>query len=260
MVQEKGRHGSRSGTGVSQRRPGLSMWLRCNRLARIAVASLPPLGAASRGVEDDPILKKGGEATPNRMRICTLILALAAAGLLSGCFRGTPDPALSARDTAYMALTPSAEIDPIFGRYEIEYRTSEAPGTIIVETRERQLYLVLPNGRAIRYGVAVGDEAYGWTGSARLDHKAEWPSWNPSAEMRRRWPHVRPVEGGPNSPLGARALYLFEGGRDTLYRIHGTNEPEKIGQAVSSGCIRMRNIDVVDLYNRAQRGAKVIVR
>ena len=119
---------------------------------------------------------------------------------------------------------------------------------------------MLPNRRAIRYGVAVGDEAFGWTGTATVQRKAEWPDWNPPAEMKKRWPHVHPVSGGPNSPLGARALYLFEGNRDTLYRIHGTNEPEKIGQAASSGCIRMRNIDVVELYNRVQPGTKVIVR
>jgi lipoprotein-anchoring transpeptidase ErfK/SrfK len=130
----------------------------------------------------------------------------------------------------------------------------------VVETKERQLYYVLGDGKAVRYGVAVGDEAYGWTGTARIDHKAEWPAWNPPAEMIKRWPHVHRMDGGPANPLGARALYLFDGGKDTLYRIHGTNEPEKIGQAVSSGCIRMRNIDVIDLFARANVGAKVIVR
>ena len=112
----------------------------------------------------------------------------------------------------------------------------------------------------MRYGVTVGDEAFGWTGAARVARKAEWPAWNPPAEMKQRWPHVRPVPGGPESPLGARALYLHAGNRDTLYRIHGTNEPEKIGRAASSGCIRMRNIDVVDLYNRVGVGTKVIVK
>ncbi len=113
----------------------------------------------------------------------------------------------------------------------------------------------------MRYGVTVGDEAFGWTGVARIARKAEWPDWTPPAEMKKRWPHVQFTKGGPDNPLGARALYLYdERGRDTLYRIHGTNEPEKIGRAVSSGCIRMRNIDVVDLYNRVPNGARVIVR
>jgi lipoprotein-anchoring transpeptidase ErfK/SrfK len=180
---------------------------------------------------------------------------------LAACsFKGVPDPQLSARDAEWMALTPKAEDDPRFGRYLIDDPTGEKPGTIVVDTKDRQLYLVLENRKAMRYGVAVGDEAYGWTGIARIARKAEWPDWNPPAEMKRRWPHVHYTKGGPNNPLGARAIYLFDGNRDTLYRIHGTNEPEKIGYAVSSGCIRMRNIDVVDLYNRVQTNAKVIVR
>ena len=181
--------------------------------------------------------------------------------LLGACnYQGTPDPALSARDAEYLSLTRKADDDPIFGRYLTDDPTREAPGTIVVETKARQLYLVLPGGKAMRYGVSVGDEAFGWTGTARIARKAEWPNWNPPAEMTQRWPHVRPMEGGPENPMGARALYLFEGNRDTLYRIHGTNEPERIGRAVSSGCIRMRNIDVIDLYNRVGPEAKVIVR
>jgi lipoprotein-anchoring transpeptidase ErfK/SrfK len=189
------------------------------------------------------------------------ILAVAAAMALTGCqFRSTPDPTLSKRDAEWMKLVPPAEHDPIFARYEIADPTGEAPGTIVVDTKERQLYFVLPNKKAVRYGVTVGDEAFGWTGTASIARKAEWPNWSPPAEMVKRWPHVRAMAGGPANPLGARALYLSERGRDTLYRIHGTNEPEKIGQAVSSGCIRMRNIDVVDLYGRVKVGAKVIVK
>ena len=186
---------------------------------------------------------------------------IACAVLLSGCnFKAVPDPTLSARDTAFMALVPDAEFDPHFARYQVTDPTKEQPGTIVIETMERQLYLVLPDGKAMRYGVTVGDEAYGWKGTATVDRKAEWPAWNPPAEMVKRWPHVHPMQGGPGNPLGARALYLSDKGRDTLYRIHGTNEPEKIGQAASSGCIRMRNIDVVDLFNRVPVGATVIVR
>jgi lipoprotein-anchoring transpeptidase ErfK/SrfK len=195
------------------------------------------------------------------MRIIHFSCILALGALLAGCnFKGTPGPVLSKRDTEWMALAPQAEEDRIYGRYLTADPTGEAPGTVVVDTKERQLYLVLPDRKAMRYGVTVGDEAFGWTGTARIARKAEWPAWNPPAEMKRRWPHVHPVAGGPQSPLGARALYLYAGARDTLYRIHGTNEPEKIGRAASSGCIRMRNIDVIDLANRVEVGTKVIVR
>jgi lipoprotein-anchoring transpeptidase ErfK/SrfK len=195
------------------------------------------------------------------MRLAALTLTLAAAVSVSACtFKGVPDPTLSTKDAQWMALVPPAEEDLNFARYEVEDPTGQAPGTIVVDTKQRFLHFVLPGRRAIRYGVTVGDEAFGWSGTARVARKAEWPAWNPPAEMVKRWPHVHAMEGGPANPLGARALYLFEGNRDTLYRIHGTNEPEKIGRAVSSGCIRMRNIDVVDLYNRVGPNAKVVVR
>jgi lipoprotein-anchoring transpeptidase ErfK/SrfK len=196
------------------------------------------------------------------MRKTGLGLAMTLAGtlLLGGCFSTVPDPKVSELDAKYMAMVPQAEIDPHFARYQITDPTGEQPGTIVVETKQRQLYYVLPGKKAVRYGVSVGDEAFGWTGTAEVARKAEWPAWNPPAEMKARWPHVHAVEGGPNSPLGARALYLHQNGKDTLYRIHGTNEPEKIGQAVSSGCIRMRNMDVAELYNRVPVGTKVIVR
>jgi len=194
------------------------------------------------------------------MRATLPLLAASALVLLAGCYRAVPDPAVSAKDAEWMAMTPQGEIDRLYARYLIDDPTKEAPGTVVVDTKQRQLYFVMPGGKAMRYGVTVGDEAFGWTGTARIARKAEWPDWTPPAEMKKRWPHVHFVKGGPESPLGARALYLFEGNRDTLYRIHGTNEPERIGQAASSGCIRMRNIDVVDLYNRVGPDAKVIVR
>lgn len=196
------------------------------------------------------------------MRSARLAVIAIVAGLLAGCqYQAVPDPVLTLRDKELLAVAPSAEVDRVYERYLINDPTGEAPGTIIVDQRNRYLYLVLENKKAIRYGVAVGDEAYGWTGTATIQRKGEWPDWNPPAEMKQRWPHVRYTPGGPDNPMGARALYLHdENGRDTLYRIHGTNEPEKIGQAVSSGCIRMRNIDAIDLYNRVKVGAKVIVR
>jgi lipoprotein-anchoring transpeptidase ErfK/SrfK len=187
------------------------------------------------------------------MRFSLVAVALGAALGLTGCqFKTVAEPSLNKRDTEWMALTPQPEVDPGYARYEVDDPTGEKPGTVIVDIKERQLYYVLPNKRAIRYGVVVGDEAFGWTGTARIARKAEWPSWNPPPEMKRRWPHVHAMGPGPANPLGARAL--------PLYRIHGTNEPEKIGQAASSGCIRMRNIDVVDLYNRVGVNTKVVVR
>jgi lipoprotein-anchoring transpeptidase ErfK/SrfK len=192
----------------------------------------------------------------------------ALAVILGGCnFKYVPEPALSPRDQQFMALAPKFDlIDPNYDRYEVDDPTGEKPGTIVVDTKANFLYFTMPNGRAMRYGVATGSEALGWTGKATVKRKAEWPSWMPPADMVQRWPHLRPtaaaggLKGGPDNPLGARALYLYQGDRDTLYRIHGTNEPEQIGQNVSSGCIRMRNIDVVDLYNRAPLGTPVIVR
>ncbi|GJE19193.1 L,D-transpeptidase [Methylobacterium marchantiae] len=166
-----------------------------------------------------------------------------------------------ARDKEWLKQAPQATIDPKIARTTVEYKTNEPPGTVIVVTKERRLYYVLPDGKAMRYPVAVGHAGMAWAGTANVDRKGEWPDWNPPPEMIARRPELpKRLEGGPTSPIGARALYLAEGKKDTLFRIHGTNEPEKIGQAVSSGCIRMLNADVVDLYERVPIGAKVVVR
>ena len=151
---------------------------------------------------------------------------------------------------------PNREIDPEFLPQIVDYDGTERPGTIVIDTSARFLYLVREDGTAIRYGVGVGREGFSWSGAETISRKAEWPAWVPPAEMRKRQPEL-PVrmEGGPNNPLGARALYLGS----TLYRIHGSNEPWTIGQNVSSGCIRMRNEDVTDLYERVKVGAKVKV-
>jgi lipoprotein-anchoring transpeptidase ErfK/SrfK len=201
------------------------------------------------------------------MRFKGLLVAAALAVGLAGCnYKSIPEPEVSKRDAEFMAMVPNFELDMNYQRYEVDDPTGEAPGTVVVDTKQNHLYFVLPGKKAIRYGVATGAEAFGWTGTATVGRKAEWPHWTPPADMLERWPHLKPtaaaggLKGGPDNPLGARALYLYDGGKDTLYRIHGTNEPEKIGQSVSSGCIRMRNIDVIDLYNRVSLKTKVIVK
>jgi lipoprotein-anchoring transpeptidase ErfK/SrfK len=142
-------------------------------------------------------------------------------------------------------------------RTRVSFPGNYAPGTIYVDTRERRLYFVLGNGQAIRYGIGVGRDGFRWGGVHRVTAKKEWPAWTPPSQMLRRRPDLpRHMPGGPENPLGARALYLGS----TLYRIHGSNEPETIGQAVSSGCFRMVNDDVIDLYDRASVGATVIVK
>ena len=141
-------------------------------------------------------------------------------------------------------------------RETIDFTAGYAPGTVLVNTSERRLYYVLPNGKAVKYGVGVGRPGFAWGGTKSVTRKAEWPAWTPPSQMLRRRPDLpRHMEGGPANPLGARAMYLGS----TLYRIHGSNEPETIGQAVSSGCIRMTNDDVTDLYERVKVGAKVVV-
>jgi lipoprotein-anchoring transpeptidase ErfK/SrfK len=138
--------------------------------------------------------------------------------------------------------------------------TSEPPGTIIVDTRTRHLFYVQKDGTAIEYGIGVGREGFAWKGTARVGRKAEWPRWIPPKEMLARRPDLpSEMSGGLANPLGARALYLFQGNKDTLFRIHGTNEPDTIGKAVSSGCIRMMNADVMDLYQRVGVGTRVVV-
>jgi lipoprotein-anchoring transpeptidase ErfK/SrfK len=159
--------------------------------------------------------------------------------------------------------------DPIYNRTEVEYVTRERPGTIVIDPEQHFLYLVQSNGRAIRYGVGVGAEGYAWSGVANVRSKQEWPDWYPTKEYLASHPKVIPamqvlpsgqgMRGGPENPMGARAMYLWQGSKDTLFRIHGTNEPWTIGTNVSAGCIRLTNEDVSDLYAHVAVGAKVIV-
>ncbi|MCA1414604.1 L,D-transpeptidase [Bradyrhizobium sp. NBAIM20] len=150
----------------------------------------------------------------------------------------------------------AVELPARFRRQTVSYATREAPGTIIIDTPNTYLYYVLGNGQALRYGIGVGRDGFTWSGIQSVSRKAEWPAWTPPPEMIARQPYLpRHMAGGPGNPLGARAMYL--GG--TIYRIHGTNAPETIGKRVSSGCIRMTNADVTDLYSRVNVGTKVIV-
>ncbi|MFI5011760.1 MAG: L,D-transpeptidase family protein [Hyphomicrobiales bacterium] len=149
-----------------------------------------------------------------------------------------------------------SEPEPQFRRQEVEYHGPQGPGSIIIDTPHKFLYLIQPAGRAIRYGIGVGRPGFEWAGLKSITRKAEWPGWTPPPEMLKRRPDLPShMDGGPENPLGARAMYLGS----SLYRIHGTNEPETIGKAVSSGCIRMLNDDVVDLYGRVKVGTRVLV-
>jgi lipoprotein-anchoring transpeptidase ErfK/SrfK len=194
------------------------------------------------------------------------LVALSLGAVLSGCMQQTVEPAsdanLTPRDRKLLANPPyaKAQIPEAYLRHIVDYHRKEAPGTIVVDPDARYLYYVLEKGKAIRYGVTVGEEALVFSGVAKVGRKEEWPSWTPTADIKARLTgipsHVSP---GPHNPLGARGLYLYANNKDTLYRIHGTNQPEYIGSAISSGCIRMTNEDVIDLYNRVKLGSMVVV-
>lgn len=187
--------------------------------------------------------------------------------LLSGCIQATLEPApptaMKPHDKELLAHVPYDANVPIpiaYQRHIVDYHRREAAGTIVIDTDNRFLYLVEPNQKAIRYGVTVGEEAQGWSGVAKIGNMTEWPGWVPTAgEHQRLGPLPNFVPGGPQNPMGARAMYLFANGKDTLFRIHGTNQPEYIGSAISSGCIRLTNEDVIDLYSRVKLGSPVVV-
>ena len=175
---------------------------------------------------------------------------------------GTPEewrrstPTIQDRDPG-VAAPAEAEMDAAYRRQPVFYRSAEAPGTIIIDTSDRFLYLIQPNNVALRYGIGVGRDGFQWQGLLRVTRKSEWPDWTPPPEMIQRQPYLpRFMAGGPGNPMGARALYLG----NTIYRIHGTNAPETIGHAVSSGCFRLVNDEIEDLYARVPVGTKVIVQ
>ncbi len=207
------------------------------------------------------------ESGMNRRRLLAAGGA-ALAGIVAGTAQAQQQSAQipPGRDYNDLVTFPPTDLSKIprkFRRQIVPYQGRHWPGTIIVDTAERHLYLVLEGGQAIRYGVGVGREGFRWAGLADVQRKVMWPRWTPPAEMVERdlnaakWKDGMP--GGPDNPLGARALYLFQNGRDTLYRLHGTNAPDSIGKAVSSGCIRMINEDVIELYRRAPIGSRVVV-
>jgi lipoprotein-anchoring transpeptidase ErfK/SrfK len=219
------------------------------------VAGLYPGERLSRAVETEPVAEEppdlgggflemlfsGGSADPGPLR------RSAAHGAAPGAQYASADPG---------AVEAQGEIDPTFRRAEVDY-SGAAAGTIVIDTADKYLYLALRGGRAIRYGIGVGRPGFEWSGVKAISRKAEWPDWTPPSQMLKRRPDLpRFMRGGPDNPLGARALYLGS----SLYRIHGTNEPFTIGQNVSSGCIRMMNEDVEDLYDRVHVGTRVIVR
>jgi lipoprotein-anchoring transpeptidase ErfK/SrfK len=201
-------------------------------------------------IKVDPFMS----ALSRRSLIKGVITTIGVSWGLAGC-AGTP-----------MSAT---NVDPAYRREDVQYTTRETPGTIVVDPTEHYLYLVEKNGRALRYGVGVGAAGFSWSGVAKVHGKQEWPDWYPTNEYLERKPEIKPamselqsgvgMVAGPDNPLGARALYLWQGSKDTLYRIHGTNEPWTIGKNVSSGCIRLTNDDIIDLYDRTPIGSKVVV-
>jgi len=188
------------------------------------------------------------------------LFAIIVASSLFGTFGANSAPKVATASVSgqvWSFQTPLGIVYGVIPREEVDYPNARPAGTIIVNTSQRRLYYLLGGGRAIRYGIAVGMEGYGWTGVSTVAAKREWPDWTPTPDILRRLPNLpRYMVGGRDNPLGARALYLG----DTLYRIHGTNEPWKLGGNVSSGCIRLSNDDIIDLYNRTRIGATVIVQ
>ena len=195
-------------------------------------------------------------------------LGILAAGLmLSGCMQSTTYEATNTqifkpRDKELLSKVSYVKtpVPEAFRRAIVDYHRREAPGSIVVDSDNHYLYYVMKDGKAIRYGITVGEEALAFSGIAKVGNMAEWPKWTPTADIHKRIEGLpASVPGGVDNPLGARALYLYQNNRDTLFRIHGTNQPEYIGASISSGCIRMTNEDVIDLYSKVKQGTIVVV-
>ena len=207
----------------------------------------------------------------NRFIMPVLLVALA---FLAGCVSTERESVSTTIVKPNNLVAPSTEpfpiaavdlnkIKPKYHRQIVSDPTGERTGTIVVDVDKKFLYLVLENGKALRYGIGVGRQGFSWSGEATIQRKAKWPTWTPPQTMIKRQPELAEyaggMPGGPDNPLGARALYLYQDGRDTLYRIHGTAEVSSIGRAVSSGCIRLLSADVIDLYQRIPTGTRVVV-
>jgi len=189
-------------------------------------------------------------------RFCIPIILLASLAIVPRALAQRYDASIGDQP-GYIPNAADEQLPPKYQRQIVLYRSNEAPGTIVVHTAERFLYVVQSNGRALRYAIGVGREGFQWQGLLQISRKQEWPDWTPPSEMIERQPYLpRFMAGGPGNPMGARALYLGA----TVYRIHGTNQPHTIGSAVSSGCFRLVNADVIDLYDRIPVGTKVVVR
>jgi len=201
--------------------------------------------------------------------------AVVIGGLAAGCQTSGLSPysiSLSSHGDMYASVEDGDyKLPPInlkrvnkrFLRQMVDYKTEEKPGTLVVDTKQRYVYLVLRNGKALRYGVAIGKAGFAWSGRAYIGWKQEWPKWFPPKEMIARRPDLKPYKDGMDpglkNPLGARALYIYQDGRDTLYRLHGTNQPSSIGRAASSGCVRFFNQDIIDLYSRVPEKTPIVV-
>ena len=236
---------------------------------------MPRCGAGGTAMPSPGRYSGGNSVTGRGTMIRRLLIAALLSASLAACqsVRQPPQSAAAAADDSgwYIGSMPDkpfdvplvdrSRMDAKYARQTVAYNGPEKPGSIVVDIDERMLYLVQPDGRAIRYGVGVGKQGFSWRGVASVGRKGVWPAWSPTSTMVSLKPDLpRYREAGLDNPLGARALYLHQNGRDILFRIHGTNEPWSIGEQVSSGCVRMLNEDVVDLYERVPVGATVYVK
>jgi lipoprotein-anchoring transpeptidase ErfK/SrfK len=229
-------------------------------LLSLGLTATSSLAGCSRSSKGGPLFGGLLDASGTRRSLSGRTISKPSYSVVYASYPGEPAPV---KEFNY------SQMDLAYLRQEVEYLGAEQPGTVVVDPASRHLYFVEAPGRAIRYGVGVGREGFGWSGTAKINMRRSWPDWVPPKEMVARDPGIRAqlvstsrgkgVPGGQTSPLGARAMYLFADGRDTGYRIHGTTEPETIGTNVSSGCIRMVNQDVIHLYQRAPEGTQVFV-
>ena len=262
---------SRGAINLRQKRHSLPAAVRDKHLSAGIIANLDDNGNAHNGIVafEAHCWRRVRKAFDWIYKMSSLkwTLGILAAGLLlSGCvetatYEATNTSAFKQRDKELLAKVRYENVQPSenFRRAIVEFQRKEAPGSIVVDSDNHYLYFVLNDGKAIRYGITVGEEAMAWSGIAKIGSMTEWPPWHPTKSEIERLGVPTFVPPGPDNPMGSRALYLYSGGKDTLFRIHGTNQPEYIGSSISSGCIRMTNEDVIDLYNRVKMGTIVVV-